>query len=135
MNKEELINLINSLGLDKEDFTVLSSGALVIRGIWPEAHDLDLAVTKKGLEDLSKKFNIEEKDIAFTSGLGFFKVSDNIECILDDMENKRELKDGIYIEDIKNYYNFIKNSGREKDQKRIPLIEEYMRGELNGKKL
>ena len=31
MNKEELIELINSLKLDKKEYWILSSGALVIR--------------------------------------------------------------------------------------------------------
>ena len=48
MNKEELIKLIESLKLDKNEYWVLSSGALVIRGIYSDAGDLDIAVTEKG---------------------------------------------------------------------------------------
>lgn len=48
MNKQELIELIESLKLDKNEFWILSSGALVIRGIYPDAGDLDIAVTEKG---------------------------------------------------------------------------------------
>ena len=44
MNKEELIGLINSLNLDNSDYCVLSSSSLVIREIYPDACDLDLAV-------------------------------------------------------------------------------------------
>lgn len=47
MNKENLIELIDSLKLDKDEFWILSSGALVIRGIYPDAGDLDIALTKK----------------------------------------------------------------------------------------
>ena len=39
MNKEELIELIESLKLDKNEFWILSSGALVLRGIYPDAGD------------------------------------------------------------------------------------------------
>lgn len=55
MNKEELIDLLNTLKIDKEEFWVLSSGALVLRGIYETAGDLDIAVTSKGLEQLKKK--------------------------------------------------------------------------------
>lgn len=49
MNKEELLKLINSLKIDKEEFWILSSGSLVLREIYEIAHDLDIAVTFKGL--------------------------------------------------------------------------------------
>ena len=54
MNKEELIELIKTLKVSKEEFWVLSSGALVLRGIYPDAGDLDIAVTNKGMEELQK---------------------------------------------------------------------------------
>lgn len=62
MNKEELIKLINSLKIDKEEYWILSSGALVLRGIYPEAADLDIAVTEKGLEELKKNYNLKQKE-------------------------------------------------------------------------
>ena len=52
MNKEELIKLIESLKVNKEEYWILSSGALVIRGIYQDAGDLDIAVTEKGLQEL-----------------------------------------------------------------------------------
>ena len=61
MNKEELIELIESLKLDKDEFWILSSGALVIRGIYPDAGDLDIAVTEKGLKELKKNYDLKEK--------------------------------------------------------------------------
>ena len=41
MKKDELLELIKTLKIDKEEFWVLSSGALVLRGIYPDAGDLD----------------------------------------------------------------------------------------------
>lgn len=52
MSKEELMELIKSLKIDREEFWILSSGALVIRGIYPDAGDLDIAVIEKGLQQL-----------------------------------------------------------------------------------
>ena len=52
MNKKELLELIDSLKINKNEFWVLSSGALVLRGIYPNAGDLDIAVTEKGLNEL-----------------------------------------------------------------------------------
>ena len=64
MNKKELIELIENLKLDKNEYWILSSGALVIRGLYPDAGDLDIAVTEKGLEELKKNYrDFEEKFI------------------------------------------------------------------------
>ncbi|MBP3920608.1 MAG: hypothetical protein J6D28_03485 [Bacilli bacterium] len=50
MNKEELINLLENIKINPNEFTILSSGALVLRDICDSAGDLDIAVTELGLE-------------------------------------------------------------------------------------
>ena len=57
MDKEELIKLLKSLKLNKDEYWILSSGALVMRGIYPDAGDLDIAVTEKGLQELKNNYN------------------------------------------------------------------------------
>ena len=61
MKKIELINLIDSTGLDKNEFVVLSSSALVLRGIMDNAGDLDIAVTNNGLNHLKNKYDLIKK--------------------------------------------------------------------------
>ena len=122
MNKEELLELIESLKLDKNEYWILSSGALVIRGIYSDAGDLDIAVTEKGLQELKNNYNLKEKTN------GWYIVNDKIECVLDTKEPWKIEKYGEYnLQSIEKYYDFLKNSNREKDKARIPLIEEYMR--------
>ena len=65
MNKEELIELIKNLKIDKDEFWILSSGALVIRGICPDAGDLDIAVTEKGLQQLKENYNLIVRSTGF----------------------------------------------------------------------
>ena len=122
MNKEELIELIESLKLDKNEYWILSSGALVIRGLYPDAGDLDIAVTEKGLQELKRNYNLKKK------GNGWYMVNDKIECILDTKESWKIDKYGDYnLQSIKKYYEFLKESNREKDKARIPIIEKYMK--------
>lgn len=122
MNKKELEELIKSLKLDKNEFWILSSGALVLRGIYQDAGDLDIAVTEKGLEELKKNYDLKKKDN------GFYTVNEKIECIVDTKESNKIEKVGEYnLQSIQKYYDFIKNSSREKDKARIPLIENYMK--------
>lgn len=122
MDKEALVRLIESLKVDRNEFWILSSGALVIRGIYPDAGDLDIAVTEKGLQELKMNYNLKEK------GKGWYIVNDKIECVLDTKEPWKIEKYGEYnLQSIEKYYEFLKESSREKDKARIPLVEEYMK--------
>lgn len=122
MNKEELMEVIRSLKIDKEEFWILSSGALVIRGIYPDAGDLDIAVTEKGLQQLKENYNLIEK------ANGWYIVNDKVECVLDTKEPWKIEKFGeYYLQSIEKYYEFLKESNRDKDKARIPLVEEYMK--------
>lgn len=128
MNKEELIELIKTLKISREEFWVLSSGALVLRGIYPDAGDLDIAVTNKGMEELQKNYDSipEEYELG-----NFYKVTENIECVCDG--NKEELKfkpekvGEFYAQNIYEYLEYLEGSDREKDKKRIPLVKEYIK--------
>ena len=125
MNKDELIELMNTLKIDKEEFWVLSSGALVLRDIYEDAGDLDIAVTSKGFEQLKENYNLIEKEN------GWYIVNDKVECVCDG--NKKELKYvpeklecGYFVQNIFEYLEYLKSSSREKDMKRIPLVENYI---------
>ena len=119
MNKAEVIKLIESLNIDKEEFWLLSSSALVIRGIYPDAGDLDIGVTQKGLEQLKQNFDLKQKDN------GWYIVNDKVEGVLDNKDVEKI--EGYYLENINRYYKYLLQSNREKDKKRIPLIEEYLK--------
>lgn len=122
MNKEELIELLESLKIDKNEFWILSSGALVMREIYPDAGDLDIAVTERGLQELKDNYNLKQKEN------GWYIVNDKVECVLDTKEDWKIEKYGEYnLQSIEKYYEFLKNSNREKDKARIPLVEEYMK--------
>lgn len=122
MNKEELIKLLESLKIDKNEFWILSSGALVMREIYPDAGDLDIAVTERGLQQLKDNYNLKQKEN------GWYIVNDKAECVLDTKEDWKIEKYGEYnLQSIEKYYEFLKNSNREKDKARIPLVEEYMK--------
>lgn len=129
MNKEELIELIESLNISKEDFVVLSSGALVLRGIMESAGDLDIAVTKKGFDELNKNYHLKYK------GKDFYTVTDKVECVIDDMVNKKEKIGAYYVQDINHYLDYLKSSNREKDKLRIPLVKKYIMGNMQYKSI
>ena len=129
MNKSELIELINNLKINKDEYWILSSSALVLRGIYPDAGDLDIAVTAKGLEELKKNYQLVEK------GKGWYTVNEKVECVLDTKEDwKIDHVDGYNLESINKYYEYLLSSDREKDKLRIPLIVNYIKSNNAMKK-
>lgn len=125
MNKQELLKLLESLKISNEEFWALSSGALVLRDIYEDAGDLDIAVTFKGLEELKKEYNLKKKEN------GWYIVNDKVECIcngeIEKLKYKPEkVESGYFVQNIFEYYEYLKSSTRPKDKERIPLVEEYI---------
>ena len=124
MNKEELIKLLETLKLDKEEFWILSSSALVLRNLYKDAGDLDIAVTNKGLEELKQNYNLKQKDN------GWYIVTDKIECVCDGEKEKLkyqpELVENYYLQNLEEYYEYLLQSNREKDKLRIDLVKKEL---------
>ena len=125
MNKQELLNLLKTLKIDLEEFWILSSSALVLRGIYPDAGDLDIAVTDRGLEELKNNYNLKYKDN------GWFIINDKIEGVCDGKKEKLKYKPEkigeYYVQNIKEYYNYLLNSDRKKDKSRISIVADYIK--------
>lgn len=131
MKKDELLKLIESLKINKNEFWILSSGALVLRGIYDDAGDLDIAVTNKGLEELKKNYNLIRKEN------GWYIVNDEVECVCDGdkdkLKYKPEYNGEYYLQNINEYYEYLKQSSRDKDKVRIPIVENYIKNKIDFK--
>lgn len=122
MNKEELIKLIESLKIDTNEFWILSTSALVLRDLFKDAGDLDLAVTKKGLDELKSSYDLKQKDN------GWYIVNEKVECVLDTKEPWKIEKWGKYnLESIPKYFEYLKKSTRPKDKIRYDIVKEYIK--------
>lgn len=125
MNKEELLKLLDSLKINKEEFWILSSGALVLRDLFPDAGDLDIAVTDKGLEELNQNYNLKQKEN------GWYIVNDKIECVCDgakeNLKYQPELVEGYYVQNLQEYYEFLLQSNRKKDKLRIEIVKNALK--------
>lgn len=125
MNKTELLELLSLLKLNVEEFWILSSSALVLRNIYSDAGDLDIAVIDLGLEELKKNYPLKPKEN------GWYKVTENIECVCDgkkeNLSYQPEKVGNYYLQNIKEYLEYLEMSEREKDKKRIPLVKQYIK--------
>lgn len=124
MNKEELLKLLQTLKINKEEFWILSSSALVLRNLFPDAGDLDIAVTDVGLEELKQNYNLKQKEN------GWYIVNDKIECVCDgkkeNLKYQPELVENYYVQNLEEYYNYLLSSNREKDKQRISIVKEEL---------
>ena len=124
MNKEDILNVLASLKLDKSEYWVLSTGALVLRELWPYANDIDIAVTTKGLNQLNANYRIKYKDNKW------FIVNDIIDGICDgekdNLKYQPELIENYYVQNINEYYEYLCMNKREKDKEKLKIVEKYL---------
>ena len=62
MNKEELLNLVESLNMPKDEYYILGGGSLVMFRIKDKTADLDLCVSEELFARLKEEYNLDEKD-------------------------------------------------------------------------
>ena len=65
MNKEELLNLVESLNMPRDEYYILGGGSLVMFGIKDKTADLDLCVSEELFARLKEEYNLDEKDKIF----------------------------------------------------------------------
>ena len=124
MNKEELLNLVNSLNLPKGEYYVLGGGSLVICGLKETTADLDLCVSNELFKDLGKQYNLTERD---KNECGFYRINDLIEIIPNSKFNFVTMEiDGYWIEDLHKILEFKKKRNLPKDRMDITNIETYL---------
>ena len=124
MDKQELLKLLKTLKISKKEFWILSSSALVLRNLYKDAGDLDIAVTNIGLEELKRNYDLKQKDN------GWYIVTDKIECVCDgskeNLKYQPELVEDYYVQNLEEYYEYLLNSTREKDKQRINIVKKEL---------
>lgn len=125
MNKEELLNLLNSLKLPKTEYYILSSGSLLLYGLRKLAGDLDLCVSYQLFNELKTKYNLTDND---KNECGFYHISKDIEIIPNDKEKfKMKYQDGYPVEDLRTILAFKEKRNEPKDQRDIENIRKYLK--------
>lgn len=123
MNKKELLNLVDTLKLPKEEYFILSGGALLMAGLRESTNDLDIGITKKGFEILKEKYALKLTD----KNIPKYEITDKIECMLvEKLDLDITYIDNYPCQSLISIYNFKKRLNREKDMADILAIEKYL---------
>lgn len=113
MNKDQLLQLIDTLELPKKEYYVLSSGCLVLYGLREQAKDLDLCVSTELFENMKTKFNI---DLSSKNDCGFYRLNDLVEVVVNNkQEFNRDFKDGYPVETLQSILDYKINRNALKD--------------------
>ena len=125
MNKEELLNLVDSLNLPKNEYYILSSGCLLLYGLRDIANDLDLCITRNLFLELQKRYNLTDKD---KNECGFYKINDLVEVVITGkFPFEYDIKDGYQVQKLESILNSKKSSNRKKDKIDVINIERYLK--------
>lgn len=124
MNKEELLKLVESLDMPKDEYYILGGGSLVMFGIKDTTADLDLCVSEELFARLKEEYKIEEKD---KNECGFYRISDLIEVVSNPKEKfTMEKIEGYNVEELNRILDFKKKRNAPKDQPYIEKITKYL---------
>ena len=124
MDKAEIIKELEAFPYSREDYWVLTGGAMVLYGIKEKTSDIDLGCNRKMADILEQdgfSFKITE------SGNRHFKYSDHIEIFENWINDTVTQVEGIPVITLAGLIDMKKELGREKDHKDIELIRGYLR--------
>jgi hypothetical protein len=124
---------LKSLNLPPDQFVVVSSGSLAIRGI-REARDVDIVVTPELWSILAQKYGVEIKD-----NVEIIELGNDIETLgkgswftkeslikPQEIFDEADVFEGIKFMNLSQLRKIKQEKGREKDLNDVKLIDEYL---------
>jgi hypothetical protein len=129
-NIHKFLEELKALQFPIGEYVIISSGPMAIRGI-RECSDIDLIVSDKLFDELSKKYSVIEEP-------GMFKIDiGNISCMhrsdtpsnlypIKKQIEEAEMIEGFPFQSLETCLYFKENSDREKDKNDVKLIKEYL---------
>lgn len=124
MNKQEYLQKLDELALDKNKYCIISGGVMLMLGLRDKTSDIDIKVTPDYFEELKSRFNFK-KSPKFSY---LYELSDEVEVAVQDFTKESiEFVDGYPINKIENELAWKIKNNREKDKPDIERIKKYLR--------
>ena len=122
MNKTEIIHILNEFPFAREDYWIITGGAMVLYGFREQTSDIDLGCTTKMADELEREgflYRISE------SGNRHFKYGEDIEVFENWLHDAVTYVEGFPVITIAGLIEMKRELGRDKDLRDIRLIEEH----------
>lgn len=123
MNRAELLQRLEELDFPKEDYWLITGGAMVLYGIREQTGDIDLGCTKRFSEVLQAQ-GCPVK--IMPDGTRRIEFAEDVELFENWLHDRVERLDGVPVISLQGIIAMKRQLGREKDLRDIELIEKYM---------
>ncbi|MCR5308732.1 MAG: hypothetical protein K6E21_01305 [Bacilli bacterium] len=123
MNKQDIINRLNSFPYSKSEYWVITGSAMVLYGIREKTHDIDMGCTTVLADQLEKDGYVPS---ITESGNRKFVIGEDIEIFENWKYGSVEIIDGVPVLSLAGLVEMKQSLGREKDYRDISLIKEFM---------
>lgn len=125
INKKDIISIINKYKLDKEQFVVISSSALVLNDVKESTNDIDISCSEEYYNYLLKNYKCKYEK---TNKLGenIYLIDNIINFGVSYKPKKIKIVEGIKVASLEDTVEFKKSLNRQKDRKDIDLINHIL---------
>ncbi len=123
MNKAEIIEKLNAFPYAREDYWIITGGAMVLYGIREQTNDIDLGCSTRMADALERDGFFDKYT---ESGRRHFRYGEDIEISENWLYDSVTTVEGFPVITIRGLIDMKRELGREKDMRDIRLINEYM---------
>lgn len=123
MDRAELLNRLGELDLDKNEYWLITGGAMVLYGIRNETSDIDLGCTQRLADELEAE---GYQVTVMPDGTRKICFAQDVEIFENWIYGGVEIFDGIPVISLNGLVAMKRAIGREKDMRDIQLIEAFL---------
>lgn len=127
MERNEILMQLSDLEFDKKEYWVITGAAMVLYGLRPKTHDIDLGCTSALADSLQADgYPVKIKE----NGMRHIRFNQDIELIENYLFDKVQLVEGFQVISKEGLLEMKKELGREKDRRDIALLEEALKSNV-----
>lgn len=126
MTRADILERLRALDWPADEYWLVAGGAMVMYGLRPETHDLDLGCTTARADALAAA-GVPYKEMEDGSGR-WFSVSGDVEVFENWLMDRVELVDGVPVVSLKGLREMKRALGREKDLRDVARIDAFLQG-------
>lgn len=126
MDKNTLIDKVNALAMPEGSYCVLAGGAMLFYGLRAQTSDIDLHVNEQAFAHLLATQDL----VLLDEKRRHYAIGEDVELYVTSQDDIVFTQcDGVCIQTPQAVLNLKKRLNREKDQRDIYLLEEYIKHE------
>ena len=123
MNRAELMERVKALPFPKEDYWVITGGAMVLYGLREQTHDIDMGCTSRLADELEQ----QGAEISIRKdGTRKLVLDGDVEIMENWLYDRVETVEDIPVISLKGLKEMKLSLGREKDLRDVALIDAYL---------